>query len=155
MSGVYGSLLGMSPLLPASSIVRCCNSITLCEGFSYFRFSVIIVKDLNCCCYNELNSFPVRKAMYTRRHVCVRASGTLDVPSGFRRPSRRFRCLKPFAARGVGGGSFDLWSSSVATRQSRCKHRFALAAPSVGYRSKHTPKARRQSSGSAAHQCYM
>ena len=70
-------------------------------------------------------------------------------------PRADFVCLKPFAACGVGGGSFDLWSSSVATRQSRCKHRFALAAPSVRYRSKHTPKARRQSSGSAAHQCDM
>lgn len=45
-------------------------------------------------------------------------------------PRADFVCLKPFAACGVGGGSFD-------------------------YRSKHTPKARRQSSGSAAHQCDM
>ena len=29
------------------------------------------------------------------------------------------------------GHSFDIKSSSVATRQSRCKHRFTLAAPSV------------------------
>ena len=35
----------------------------------------MIVKVLNCYCYNELISFPIGKAMHARRHVCAPQAG--------------------------------------------------------------------------------